>query len=73
MDWLRKNLGICSFALTLMITIGTATGFIVGSIHGVENRLGERIDRIEKDVAIIKTVLLMHNMYPKELACDEKP
>jgi len=70
MDWLRKNLGIFSFALTLMVTIGTATGFIVGSIHGVENRLGERIDRIEKDVAIIKTVLLMHNMYPKELAAQ---
>lgn len=34
--------------------------------------LNEKINTVEKDVAIIKTVLIMKNLMPQELAVREK-
>jgi hypothetical protein len=66
----KKYVPILSFALTFVVTMCGMTAYIIGSIHGVETRLGDRIDRIEKDVAIIKTVLIMKDMMPRELAAS---
>jgi len=65
--------------LTFVASMVTATAFIIRSIHGVEtnlgneihaveSRLGARIECLEKDVAIIKTVMLMKGIMPSELA-----
>jgi hypothetical protein len=55
------------------------TAYIIGSIHGVESRMITRMDekfsqqdlrfaQLEKDITIIKTVLLVKGVLPNELA-----
>ena len=40
-------------------------------IDGVEKSLGARINLVEKDVAIIKTVLIMKGYMPPEMAATQ--
>ena len=60
MDWFKKH------ADTVIVL-----GGILSSIFWMNTKFSKVTDRftaIEKDVAIIKTVLIMENKYPKELA-----
>jgi hypothetical protein len=60
---------------TLIIVFASAmcgmTAYITGSMHNVENRISARLECLEKDVAIIKTVMLMKGIMPAELATNE--
>lgn len=71
-DSVKKSITIISLTILFATTICSTTAYIIGSIHGVETRLGARIECIEKDVAIIKTVLLLKGVMPPELATGEK-
>ena len=46
-------------------------GDVDKEVHHLENKIDLKISVIEKDVTIIKTVLLMSGNYPKELAIKE--
>ena len=84
MDWVKKN----GKAIGLIVTTATAlcamTAFIIGSMHGVENRMICRMDerfaqqdvrlaQLEKDITIIKTVLIMKGMLPTSISMLESP
>ena len=76
---IAKYAPVGSLILIFAGTMCGMTAYIIGSIHGVETRLnvrienlGNRIERLEKDVAIIKTVLLMKGIIPSELATNDK-
>ena len=72
MEWINKYAPALTFSIVFASAMCGMTGFIVGSIHGVENRLGARIECLEKDVAVIKTVLLMKGVMPPDLAVNEQ-
>lgn len=67
-----KGIKVFSSIASVATALCSMTIFIVGSIHGVEQRLGDRIRAVEKDIAIIKTVLIMKDMMPRELALEEQ-
>lgn len=85
MYWIKKyakEIGAIAGVAAMLVSM---TAYIVGSIHGVETRMIARMDgkftmadvrfsQIEKDLTIIKTVLIMKNIMPQELAVlEEKP
>ncbi len=59
---------IKGFDLHTIITVGVAFWWLNGSIAEVENRL----DVIEKDMAVIKTVLQLHKILPDNMALNTK-
>ncbi len=93
MDWIKKYAKELGAIVSVLVALVSMTAYIIGSIHGVENRMITRMDtkfdqvnvrfdarfaqvdtrltKLEQDVAIIKTVLLMKNMMPSELAMNE--
>ncbi len=56
MDWFKKH---------------TDTVIVVGAIIGSMLWMNGKFNQIEKDIAIIKTVLVMKEILPKELAMAE--
>lgn len=60
MDWFKKH----SDSVATIIAV-------VGAIMWLNGKMEERFNRIEKDIAIIKTVLVMKEILPKELATAE--
>lgn len=58
MDWFKQHAD----------TVAIITTFILCFWH-----LNERITTLEKDVAIIKTVLIMRNLMPEQLCHDSNP
>lgn len=83
MNWIKKNITILSFTLSSIVALCTMTAYIIGSIHGVESRMVTRMDekfaredlrfaQLEKDITIIKTVLLMKGVLPNELALGDQ-
>ena len=84
MEWFRKNAPVVSASVAMATALCATTIYIVGSIHGVEMRLSkemdirftkveERLTAVEKDVAIIKTVLILNGMLPRESMACESP
>ncbi|HEY3526799.1 MAG TPA: hypothetical protein VGK47_11415 [Nitrososphaeraceae archaeon] len=61
MDWLKKHGD----------TIATLAVF-AGCFWHLNEKMNDRLSAIEKDVAIIKTVLIMKNIMPNELAVKEE-
>jgi len=59
---------IKGFDLHTIITVAVAFWWLNGSIHKIEDRL----DVIEKDMAVIKTVLQLHNILPQTIAKHTK-
>lgn len=57
MDWFKKHVD------TVIIMSGILSSFL-----WVNNKL----NNLEKEVVIIKTVLIMKNIMPKDLACEKK-
>ena len=72
MEWDKKSVPTLALLLTTIATLIGATIYIVGSIHGVETRMCSRIECLEKDSAIIKTVLLLKVVMPPELAVNKQ-
>lgn len=64
MDWIKKHVD------TVMI-LGALAGFFFW-IDAKFERIDSRFSVIEKDVAIIKTVLMMKELLPRELAANDK-
>jgi len=65
MDWLKMH------ADTVVII-----GAIIGSIFWMNGKFSDiktEMSAIEKEIAIVKTVLVMKNVMPVELAVAEKP
>jgi len=63
MDWLKKH----SDALMVIASIVTCTAWMNTRFNEIDRRFSE----VEKDMAIIKTVLIMKNIMPTELAKGE--
>ena len=59
MDWLKKH-------ADSVATIAT----VVGAVVWMQGRMDTRFNQLEKDIAIIKTVLVMKDILPKELATN---
>jgi hypothetical protein len=60
MEWFKKH------ADTVVIL-----GAVIGSMlwmNGKFNEIDKRFTEIEKDIAVMKTVMIMRNLMPKELA-----
>jgi hypothetical protein len=76
MDWVRKNIAILSFLLLFARAMTATTAYIIGSIHGVETRLGAkmnaRFNDIDTRLVRIETVLVMKGLMPPHLATAEK-
>ena len=64
MDWFKKHVD----TTIILGAVLTATCWMNNNL----NKLNDKIVSVEKDVAIIKTVLLMHRLLPSELAAEEK-
>ena len=60
MDWMKKHLDTC-------IILGAFASSILW-MNGKFNDVDKRFNEIEKDMAVMKTVLLMKDILPKELA-----
>lgn len=56
MDWIKKHVD---------------TVIILGGILGSVLWMNSKFNELEKEVAIMKTVLLMKEIYPKELASHQ--
>jgi hypothetical protein len=63
MEWFKKH-------TDSIATIGTLLGCIFW-MNGKFNDIDHRFSNLEKDIAIIKTVLVMKEILPKELASNE--
>ncbi len=57
MDWFKKH---------------TDTVIVLGAILSSVLWMNGKFADLEKDVTIIKTVLIMKNIMPIEMACEEK-
>lgn len=62
MEWLKKH-------TDSIATIGVIVGAVIW-MNGRFNEMDNRFSTMEKEMAIIKTVLVMKDMMPKELACN---
>lgn len=60
MDWMKKHVDT--------VIILTAFGASVLWMNGKFNDVDKRFNEIEKDIVMIKTVLIMRNIMPSELA-----
>ena len=63
MDWVKKH--------TDTVIILTAFASSVLWMNNQFNGVGSRFSNLEKDIAIIKTVLIMKNIMPTEFAHKE--
>lgn len=66
-NWFRKHIDT---AAIVSVVVGAAL-WMNSSMNTLEMRLGNRIGNVEKDIAIIKTVLVMKGMLPPEMASAE--
>jgi hypothetical protein len=64
MDWFKKH------ADTVIVLGGILTAMIW--MNGKFNDVDMRFNDVEKDILIIKTVLIMKNIMPTELASQEE-
>ena len=71
MEWLKKH----SDAVMVIATIISSMLWMNGKFNDVDHRFNDieiRFKEVEKEMAIIKTVLIMKNIMPVELAKAEK-
>lgn len=72
MEWLKKHSDTLA---VLAVVVGAAIWMNNGLHqlkHDITSEMNVRFSSLEKDVAIIKTVLVMKEVMPKELACNEE-
>ena len=62
MEWFKKH-------ADSVTTIATLMGALIW-MNSRFNEIDQRFGNIEKDMAIIKTVLIMKDIFPKELATN---
>lgn len=60
MDWMKKH-------VDTVIVLGGILGAILW-MNGKFNEIDKRFNGLEREVTVIKTVLLMKDIYPKELS-----
>lgn len=75
MNWFK----IHQDSIAVIVVIVSAMWFMTSEIRTLENNMNQRFSQIdcrfsllEKDMAIIKTVLIMKEIMPRELACKEE-
>lgn len=73
MYWIKKH----ADSVAVIGSIVAATVFILSSIHDVKDDLQKQIMGIQKDmsliereISVIKTVMIMKGVMPNELACN---
>lgn len=59
MEWFKKH----ADSIATIISV-------VGAILWLNGKMEERFNQIEKDITIIKTILVMKDIMPKELATN---
>lgn len=60
MDWFKKH----ADTVIILGSFATCMLWMNSQFNGIDNRFAQ----IEKDLAIVKTVLIMRNIMPSELA-----
>lgn len=68
MEWLKKH---ADTAAVLVIVVGAAV-WMNNGLHQLKDEMNTRFNALEKDMAIIKTVLVMKEIMPKELAQNNR-
>lgn len=68
MEWFKKH----KDAISIIGAIALGVYWMTNQVHSLEKRMLENFAELEKDVAIIKTVMIMKGEYPKELAKGNK-
>lgn len=79
MNWFKKH----ADSIAVVAAIFSSIWFMNSKMNSIEEKMDTkfsamfatmdtRLYALEKDMAIIKTVLLMKDIYPKELATVEK-
>jgi hypothetical protein len=64
MNWWQKH----ADTIVVMTAVLSCFGWMNSSIHNLENNMSSRFSELEKDIVMIKTVLIMRNIMPNELA-----
>jgi hypothetical protein len=64
MDWFKKHVD--------MVTVVSAIIFSMVWMNTKFNDVDKRFNELEKDIAVIKTVLIMKNIMPIEFAKSEE-
>lgn len=60
MDWLKKHVD----TVIILTAFGTSVLWMNGKFNDVDKRFNE----IEKDISLMKTVMILKNIMPAELA-----
>ena len=89
MRWFRSQGEFIKVLISIIVPLCSATAFIVISIYGMRDDLSkemnnkfekvdERLANVEKDIGIIKTILIANKILPNvytanDLAIENKP
>ena len=68
MFWLKKH----ADSIAVISAVVLAVWWMTSQINGLRTELSREMTEIQKDVAVIKTVLIMNGMMSKELAVRDK-
>ena len=71
-DAIGVGLAIISSVIISMVWLNSQFNYTNERFAAMEYRFESRFSAIEKDIAIIKTVLIMKEIMPNELAKQEK-
>lgn len=68
MSWIKQHVD----SVAVISAVAIAVYWMTNQIHDLEKRMDVRLAALEKDMTIIKTVLIMKGTIPKELAAVEE-
>lgn len=63
MEWIKKH-------ADTVVVLGAVLGAMMW-MNGTLNDVQKEIYTVQKELSIVKTVMLMNGHYPKELACKD--
>lgn len=69
MKWFREH----ADSMAVISAIIVAMIWMNGKLNDIQREMDHRFANVEKDMAVIKTVLVMKEILPRELATQEQP
>ena len=71
MEVLKKHKDTLIIIGSLMTAVAVSIIWLVNTIHGVEERLSQRIDGLDRRLIRIETVLILKGIMPQEMTAKE--